>query len=407
LLEKATLTAAKRVMSKQPAVPPSPDSVPRAPLAANMHLVDTTMFWSAEGGGVARYLRSKHRWLQEHSNWQHTILVPGPPTQDTQPLAVTALPLPAGYRFPLSRSAAARAIVKLRPDVIEVGDPYRLAWSALDAAWQLGVPVTCFSHSNLEALAARFVGRASARAVRLYLRRLYGQFDAVFAASQWMVGELRDLGLDNVVYQPLGVDTQTFHPRMRDVKWRAELGIDEQAFVLIYAGRYAPEKNLPVLVDAVKLLGRDVVLVTLGGGPCPPTGERVLRLPHQHDAAQCARALASADLFVHAGEQETFGLAALESLACGTPVVARACAGITDLVDGRAAIGVNEGTAEAYAAAIAALRPTANSLRNAARRRAERFDADQSFERLLRRYCMLRAAVSFGEAETRSQAHAA
>jgi alpha-1,6-mannosyltransferase len=371
------------------------------------HLVDTTMFWSPRGGGVARYLRSKRQWLHRHTDWRHTLLVPGRESSETRSLAAPALPIAGGYRFPLSRSSAAREIAALEPDLIEAGDPYRLAWSALDAAWKRGVPVTFFCHSNPAALAERYAGEVGSRAVRRYLRRLLAQFDAVFAASQWMVGELRDLDLDNVVHQPLGVDTAAFHPRFADPHWRAELGVGHHNFVLIYAGRYAPEKNLHLLTDAVRKLGNDVVLVTIGGGPCPPAGDRVLRLPYQHDAAALARALASADLFVHAGDQETFGLAALEALACGTPVVTRACAGATDLIDGRSALGVETASSDAYAAAIASMRSRARDLRAAARRRALLFDAHQAFDRLLRRYRTLSAAVSFGEAGSREQPHGA
>ena len=125
------------------------------------HLLDITMFWSPRSGGVARYLRSKRDWLSAHSNWRHTILAPGPSTAETSQIAAVPLPWSGGYRFPLRRAALARSIVRQQPDLIEVGDPYRCAWSALDAGQQLGVPVAAFYHSNLEALAQRWMPRAS------------------------------------------------------------------------------------------------------------------------------------------------------------------------------------------------------------------------------------------------------
>ena len=39
-----------------------------------MHLVDTTMFFASEGGGVGRYLAAKHDWLAQHSAIRHTIV---------------------------------------------------------------------------------------------------------------------------------------------------------------------------------------------------------------------------------------------------------------------------------------------------------------------------------------------
>jgi hypothetical protein len=42
-----------------------------------IHVVDATMFWSATGGGVRRYLLTKHDWLARRAGWRHTIAVPG------------------------------------------------------------------------------------------------------------------------------------------------------------------------------------------------------------------------------------------------------------------------------------------------------------------------------------------
>jgi alpha-1,6-mannosyltransferase len=322
-------------------------------------------------------------------------------------LPAPRLPFSHGYRFPWNRRDGARRLMQLRPDVIESGDPYRTAWSALDAGWRLGVPVTSFVHSNVGELALRVGGALAGRAARSYVRRLYRQFDAVFAASPWMVGELRGLGLDNVVHQPLGVDCGLFHPRRRTLEWRARYGLTERDCVLVYAGRLAPEKNLDVLADAVRRLGPQHALVLIGDGPAAPRGPRVIRAPYEADPVALATALASADLFVHAGDQETFGLAALESLACGTPVVVRAAAGLRDLVDNRTVVGVHRGCAERFAEAIAAVRPLAAEIRDAARVRALQFDHRFMFARQFERYAALRHAAAFGEPESEEAAHGA
>lgn len=357
--------------------------------APQPHLVDITMFWSPRSGGVARYLRSKRNWLQAHSTWRHTIMAPGPSTSETEHISAIPLPLSGGYRFPLRRAATAKAIVRQRPDLIEAGDPYRCAWSALDAAQQLGVPAVAFYHSNIEALAQRWMPRASHVLVRQYLRHLYRRFDAVFAPSQWAADALRRLGLDNVVLQSHGVDCTVFHPRLHDPQWRRELGYAPSDIVLLYAGRFAPEKNLDRLAAAVDQLGPPYQLVLIGDGPSCPRGSRLRLLAYQSEPAVLARALASADIFVHAGDQETFGLAALEALACGTPVIARACGGLTDLIDGGAVIGVEPDDAASFAEAISSTAPMAAALRSEARRRALEFDANRTFARLLNRYTTL------------------
>jgi alpha-1,6-mannosyltransferase len=356
------------------------------------------MFWSPAGGGVGRYLRSKQAWVAAHApDWRHTLLVPDTEAPGRAALPAPRLPFSPGYRFPVRRRDGARRLVRLRPDVIEAGDPYRLAWSALDAGWRLGIPVAAFAHSNVVELARRSLGRLGARAVRTYLRGLYRQFDAVFAASRWMVGELRDLGIDRVLHQPLGVDCNVFDARLRSDRWRARLGLTTRECVLVYAGRFAPEKNLQVLADAVRRLGEQHTLVAIGDGPAPPQGPRVIRLPYQADAGALATALASADVFVHAGDQETFGLAALESLACGTPVIACAQAGMRELVDHQTVIGVPRLCADRYAEAVASVRGALEAMRDAARVRALQFDHRITFARQFARYRALCMSAAYAE----------
>jgi alpha-1,6-mannosyltransferase len=353
------------------------------------HLVDTTMFWSRSGGGVARYLRDKRRWASIHAGWRTSWVVSG--ECDPPDRRVRGIPLPAsgGYRFPLQRREAAHAIAALEPDLIEAGDPFVLAWAALDAAEHRGVPVAAFCHSNVAEQASRF-GRWGRRSAERYLRHLYRNYDVVFASSRWMVGEARDLGLNNVVYQPLGVDLKRFHPSKRSEQWRRRLGIPAHRVVLLYVGRFAPEKNLHVLGEAADRLGRDYVLVVQGAGPCPPHGERVVRLPYCSHPDTIAQALASADVFVHAGTRETFGLAPLEALACGTPVVLPARAGFLDLIDARAVVGAGAGTAQLLAEAVRSLRTTEPAEQRAqARIAAEAFGLDRSFARLFERYATL------------------
>lgn len=350
------------------------------------------MFWSPGGGGVRRYIETKRDWLTG-AGWRHTIVAPGVAGTGFGDCGGVPLPLSDGYRLPLQRRRAARAIAAQAPDLIEVGDPYRLAWAALDAGQQLGVPTLAFCHSNVAAMAALLAGAAGSparlarRAAEAYLFRTYRRFDRVLAPSESMAAELRALGLMRVERQPLGVDTQLFHPQRRDAGLRRALGLPAAARLLLYAGRFAPEKNLPTLVDAVDRLGPSYVLLALGSGPLPPRGERVQLLPPEADRARLARFFASVDVFVHAGDQETFGLAALEAMACGTPVVVRAAAGLGELVAGGGGVAVASANPAAWAEAIAAIfSADRSSLAAAARTRAEAFSWERAMPALIGRY---------------------
>jgi alpha-1,6-mannosyltransferase len=359
-------------------------------------LLDVTMFWSPQGGGVQRYLRTKRRWVARRTTWCHSILVPGSDTGEVYGLPSVPLPGSGGYRFSWQRRACAAQIERLQPSVIEVGDPYRLAWSALDAGQRLGVPVIATCHSNVQVLAASVAGPWAGRAVARYLRHVYAAMDLVLAPSRWMVRQLREAGIDRVVHQPLGVDCSVFQPQRIDRRWRDALGLPPSARVLVYAGRLAQEKNLDVLLGAVELLGPPYVLVLIGSGPVTPhSSPRVRLLPYQRSEFLLAGAIAAADVFVHAGDQETFGLALLEAMACGTPVVARAASGLAELLTADAAVGVRQGTATAFAEAIRSLegRDTA-AMRAAARRHALHYDANRVFGRLFSRYAVITESLA-------------
>ncbi|HEY2929154.1 glycosyltransferase [Piscinibacter sp.] len=358
------------------------------------HLVDATMFWSASGGGVRRYLQAKHAWLALSTRVRHTIAAPVAGAGDVATLPSLPLPGSGGYRLPVRRRALAQALVKLSPDLIEAGDPYRLAWSTLDAAQQLQVPAIAFCHSNLELMAAGWAGRplarAAARAARRYARHLYDQFDLVLAPSEAMCRHLLDWGITHVAHQPLGVDSALFHPARASAMWRNQLGLPQHTRLLLYAGRFAPEKHLDVLAAAVRRLGAPYVLLAIGAGPAPPSGERVMVRPYVSDARALATVLASVDAFVHAGDQETFGLSVLEAMACGTPVVARAVEGLAELVDDSVGIAVRVGSADSFAQGISDLFcEDGKSRSRAARRRAEWHDWNRVLPALMTHYARL------------------
>jgi alpha-1,6-mannosyltransferase len=340
-----------------------------------MHLVDVTMFWSGESGGVQRYLRAKNAHLANHPEIRHTIVVPGTFTADPPQVPGIPLPFSAGYRLPRNRSSVQRVLRSLKPDVIEAGDPYQLAWAALRTGGELGVPVTAFYHSDLPELAARAFGEYGRIAAASYVKRLYRRFNLVFAPSLHVANRLADLGIEHVALQPLGVDTRLFDPVKRSPEWRCANGISPDARMLLYVGRYATEKNLPVLVEAVAKLGAPYVLVTIGAGPHLPSGNRLIVLPYESDMDSLAAAYASADAFVHAGDQETFGLAVLEALASGVPVVGCKLGGIAELVDGSVGEAVKHCDAREFADAIEAVFERDRAvLSSQARERALRYD---------------------------------
>jgi alpha-1,6-mannosyltransferase len=359
-----------------------------------MHVADVTMFYAAQSGGIRRYLQEKRRWFEARPAHRHSLVLPrGAAALGEGAIEVPSVPLPfsSGYRLPLARRPAALALEALAPDLIEAGDPYHLAWAALDAGQALGVPVVGFYHSDLPRLARKLGGLRGERLAESYVRRLYSQFDLVLAPSLCMAERLRDLGVERVRRQTLGVDTRVVRPARRDVAWRLRLGARREDRLLIFVGRFAPEKNLHELYAAMDRLGPGHLLILVGGGNPPPPRADVRVVPYIADAAQLASLIACCDAFIHAGDQETFGLAALEAMACGVPVVAARAAGLAELVDeqvgaavfpgGRGGLGVAlaEAVEELFARNLAPLRA-------AARRRAQQYDWSRVLPEIVAQY---------------------
>jgi alpha-1,6-mannosyltransferase len=101
--------------------------------------------------------------------------------------------------------------------------------------------------------------------------------------------------------------------------------------------------------------------------------------------------LASADAFVHAGDAETFGLGALEAMACGTPVVGCLGGAMTELVDRRVGRVADMPEARRMAEAMDALADEGlrRRLGDAARLRSLHYDWDAVLERISERYAGL------------------
>jgi alpha-1,6-mannosyltransferase len=315
-----------------------------------MKICDVTQFYSPLSGGVKRYVHEKIDYIERYSpDDSHLLIVPGPKTEVTSNGRSTMYfirsPLVSRrsrYRALLNLSAVEEAIRRERPDIIESSDPYQIAWKALECGRKLNVPVVAFYHSHFpEAYlrtSAKYFGERVRRWVMDFSARyvcdLYNRFAATFVPSEKLADVLRKWGVENVHVVQLGVNTEIFNRQLDGVAGlRASLGVATDQTFLLYVGRLAKEKNTKLLFEAFDILHRrrphDFHLLIIGDGP---DRERLLQTQRRSDGAlswvrycadssELARYYRAADLFVHPGVQETFGLVALEAQACGTPVV--------------------------------------------------------------------------------------
>jgi len=352
------------------------------------HIVQLANFYGPRSGGLrtalhhlgAGYVAGGHRV---------TLVVPGSRYRDELlPTGVRRICLPApllpgtgGYRA--VDPYRVRALLRiLEPDRLEVSD--RLTLRGMGAwARRQGVPSVVISHERLDRLLRQFLVPAplARRAADLANRRMAESYDRVVCTTAFAREEFDRIGAPNVQRVPLGVDLSTFAPAHRDDGWRRALAGGADALI-VHCGRLSPEKHVERSVDTVAELtesGAAVRLVIAGDGPRRRALERRARglpvtfLGFLSDRGDLARLLASADVSLAPGPHETFGLAALEALASGTPVVVSASSALREIVRPGCGAAVAD-AAPAFASAVTGLLESPEELRRAAARaRAEEF----------------------------------
>jgi len=398
---------------------------------------DVTQSWSEAGGGVGTYLRHKRRHIIDHTPHRHLLIVPGARDETmvetggraiTVTIASPKVPGSPNYRLLLRNRAVVAALDEHRPDLIECQDAYNLPWAAiafakrnpataLVAAYCTDFP-TVYVERPFSRWLGEAIGGAAAQLCYRYCGALYRRFDAVYAMSEnGGAAKLRALKVGAVDVVPLGVELGQFSPTKRDLELRARLGLADNQPLMIYVGRLDSEKRSEVVVEAFRRLPKNLgaVLLLLGDGPhraqfVGREAERMFAPGYCTDRGDLAAWLASADLYVSAMADETFGISIIEAQASGLPVVGVAAGAMVDRVpDGLGLVGAVD-DADAMAANImAVLRDDIGAMREAARAHALQFSWDESMARLfgqVYRDAMQRAATRAPVSPARPRAFA-
>lgn len=352
-----------------------------------MRVVQVANFYGPRSGGLRTAV---DRLGAEYCAAGHEVrlVVPGHRTDRQRlPTGVERITLPAklipftgGYRAVLPGSVTA-LLHDLRPDAIEVSD--RLTLRSL-GGWgrRHGVATVMISHERLDRLVGQLLPGRVARAVAdMANRRTAGNYDTVVCTTAFARREFDRIDATNVVTVPLGVDLDQFHPRRRSSQMRRRWAATDQP-LLVHCGRLSVEKHAHRSIDTVTALraaGVDARLVVVGDGPLRQRLERqAAGLPVAFTGYigcrdTIAAILASADVALAPGPHETFGLAALEALASGTPAVVSRTSALAEILTADSGMAAANDP-EALAHAVAAVLDSPESLRRSnARRRAEHF----------------------------------
>ena len=334
-----------------------------------MRIMHIANFYGPKSGGIRTTLHELGKGYQSKGH-EFIYVVPGTaffceetPSGKRVTLPSVVLPFSGGYRVIINTRQVKRLIITLAPDRLEISDRFTLTGIG---KWAINrnIPSVVFSHESLRGLISTYLPIKITNFVNWHNRRLASRFTHVVATTNFAAKEFRDIKIGNLAQIPLGVDLTGFSPNLANAELKESL-LKGSQYLIVHCGRMSPEKKPQRSIQALKVLrdkGIDARLVYVGGGPMWKTlREEAKDLPVTFlgfiaDRNKVAEILASADVSMAPGPIETFCLAALESLASGTPVIASSSSAVGEflLIDSDQPVGfVADDNGNDFAAAVA------------------------------------------------------
>ncbi len=269
-----------------------------------MRILVATDAWFPHVDGVVRTLTAVASGVKRLGVDVEFLTPEGMPTIALPGCPDTRIALPSPRRI-------AAHIAALKPDAIHIATVGPIGLAARRYCGSRGRPFTTSLHTRLaDHVAARWP--IPPQLGWRWLRWFHNAGRGTMAATASLAEELAARGFKSVLRWPRGVDTRLFRPRLD-----ASLGLLRPIFLTV--GRLAPEKNIAAFL-ALDLPGTKVVV-----GEGPARDELARRCPNAiflgaKHGEDLARTYAAADVFVFPSRADTFGLALMEALACGTPI---------------------------------------------------------------------------------------
>ena len=319
---------------------------------------------------------------------QVLIIVPGECDQVSKNGLITKveiksplLPLTGGYRAIFNLIKTVDILKSYQPDVCEFSDRSSLQFVALWCKIHK-IPSIFFAHERLDGVFKTFFpGLPFMKLISKFLNRITNLiYKNIVATTVFAAEEFFQIKSKKVSKIPLGVDLKTFTPELVRKP-------DENSFngYLVTATRQSKEKDPGLILDIARALKErniEFPIIVYGEGPelfklqqkAHLEKLNIFYLGYIRDRKLLAERIANADIYLAPGPIETFGLAALEALACGTPVICRKSSALAEIVIEGTGFAL-ERNPNLWVNAILALTSGDRSvLRVNARKRAENFD---------------------------------
>jgi glycosyltransferase involved in cell wall biosynthesis len=376
-----------------------------------VRIVQVAPFFAPHTGGVESHVRTLAR---EFAREGHDVTVVTSRFDPTLPLResfegyriVRAPTLGVVLNTPIDPGMT-RILRELDADVLHLHYPPPLtSYFATRGLAHRGIPVCLTYHCDLdlEGAAGRFVAGAYQR---FFLPPTLRRVNAIIVHTRSYGITSRSLRGRAITVIPSVVELDRFRPGLPTDDLRSDLHLEGKR-VLVFTGRLVPHKGVNVLLEALRELPEDVVLVVVGAGPRLSNLKGLARrLDVVERVRFCAnvtdtdlpRYLALGDVFVFPSQNrlEGFGLAVAEAMAVGLPAVVADMPGVREVIEpGVEGLLAEPLLASDIAAKIRTVLDAPDLGRRmgaAARRRAEaRYGAPTVAGQLLNVYAGLRAA---------------
>jgi glycosyltransferase involved in cell wall biosynthesis len=292
--------------------------------------------------GIVTILCLMLQRLHEHG---HKVILFGPPGGPDEYAGAEIvgvggprLPFYPEVRINIPKRRIFHKLRDFQPDLVHIVNPFFLGPFGLSYGRRLNIPIVASFHTDVPRYVQHYGGAFIEPAVWWYLRSLHNQAHLNLCPSTATLRDLRQQGFRRVRWWKRGIDTQRFTPGPRDMAMRARLTDgNPDDFLVLNVGRHSPEKRLEVVRDSI-FPQEQVRLALIGDGPSHKDLRDYYRgTPTVFTGAlrgdDLIAAYRSADAFLFPSTTETFGLVALEAMACRLPVIAARTGGVLDIVN--------------------------------------------------------------------------
>ncbi len=255
------------------------------------------------------------------------------------------------YDYRLANFYSAKAMKMIRQanlDLIHVQTEFSVGIFGKIAAQILNIPVVYTYHTQYEDYVHYLPVFGKMESTEPFLKKIVEKVSRIYgdncteliAPSQKTKDILIRYGIENNIHVvPTGLELDKFNPKYDDpqllAQIKAECGIQEDQFVMIFLGRIAKEKSVDVIISSLPILkakGINVRLLVVGGGPGLDELKQQAIDENVNDMVYFAGPKTAeyvpyyyhiSDVFASASITETQGLTFIEAMASGIPVLAR------------------------------------------------------------------------------------